>query len=72
MLFLLQTLMNVWETMAVIRRVLTLLDLTTATVNVAISSSIAPSVMVCVIHGEMMKRRQTMHIILEIQEHKGM
>ena len=44
--FLLQTLMSVWETMAAIRRVLTLLDLTTATVNVAISSSITLSVMV--------------------------
>ena len=43
---LLQTLMSVWETMAVIRRVLTLLDLTTATVNVAFSSSITLSVMV--------------------------
>ena len=43
---LLQTLMSVWETMAVIRRVLTLLDLTTATVNVAINSSITLSVMV--------------------------
>ena len=53
-LFLLQTLMSVWETMAVIRHVLTLLDLTTATVNVAFSSSIAPSVMVC----KMMERRQ--------------
>jgi hypothetical protein len=41
-----KTLMSVWETMAAIRRVLTLLDLTTATVNVAFSSSITLSVMI--------------------------